>query len=559
MEDIPRIANNRYEIHPYSIEKLNYLLAKKSGADPSVIRNKPHCDRLKVYFSKIPTETIIVEEHYVDHHFLDDFTGYYVVCFKPYKRWCTRLHFFGKKFGKEIFEDILQKKIKGDELQEISDSYIGFTVVKPLPKTIFGKTCLKTLSEDPPGRKYPITRRYRANLFGWNLEVKSLAFQEQDKVVGACSTSALWSVLQGTGVTFHHHIPTPVEITRSATQYVPPTPPETRHFPNSGLTVSHMAQAIKQINLVPFYVSPRTADFQCVADYLKAIVYGYLEGHIPILMTFQLVDYPEGEPPQLHKGIHAVAITGYLPNKAKAVPLRHKEGDPGCLLKASRISMLFVHDDQIGPFTRMEFSEEDREYILPRELAEGYDYSLSTSWRCTGGKPGKVRAVPLALMIPLYCKIRIDYGTVLKAVVSLDAIIEMFRNTNRTTLSQQLEWDIYLTTLNDYKTQLAQREDLDWNVRRDALIHGMPRFIWKATAYDGEKTVIDLLFDATDIEQACLLAHAVPYSSNVYELLEHVSKDRKLSKMIKPTMAWKVLEWFSKLKRKNNSKGALKK
>jgi len=112
---------------------------------------------------------------------------------------------------------------------------------------------------DAAGRRYPITRRYKANLFGWDLEVNSLAFLEQDKVVGACSTSALWSVLQGTGVTFHHHIPTPVEITQSATLYIPPIPPETRHFPNNGLTVPHMAQAIKQVDLVPFYVSPKTA------------------------------------------------------------------------------------------------------------------------------------------------------------------------------------------------------------------------------------------------------------------------------------------------------------
>lgn len=550
-----RSKKNRYAIWRYSHERLTKLLAQNAGADLSVIENKPHCARFKEYFSRVPVSTIIVEEDYVDHHFLDDFTGYYVSCYKPYERWCTRLHFFGEKISEETFQAILERSIGKEELSHYSESYLGFIVVKPLPRTIFGRTCLKTVPVDAVGRRYPITRRYKANLFGWDLEVNSLAFLEQDKVVGACSTSALWSVLQGTGVTFHHHIPTPVEITRSATLYIPPIPPETRHFPNNGLTVPHMAQAIKQVDLVPFYVSPKTAGFQRVADYLKAIIYGYLEGRIPILMTFQLVEYCEGEEPRIHDGIHAVAITGYLPDKEEAIPLKRKADEPGCLLRASRISRLYVHDDQIGPFTRMDFSPEDREYILPKELAEGYDYSLSTSWFCAGRKPGFVRAVPLALMIPLYCKIRIDYATVLKAVVSLDAIIERLRRKGRTTLSRQLEWDIHLITLNDYKTQLADRKDLDWKVRREALTQGMPRFIWKATAFSGKDTVIELLFDATDIEQSCILFHAVPYSSNVYELLEHVSKDPNSVKWAKTIMAWKILEWFSKLKKKKEPKG----
>ena len=39
---------------------------------------------------------------------------------------------------------------------------IGFVVIKPLPKTIFGRTCLKTYDVDQ-GRRHYITRNYDIN------------------------------------------------------------------------------------------------------------------------------------------------------------------------------------------------------------------------------------------------------------------------------------------------------------------------------------------------------------------------------------------------------------
>ncbi len=88
-------------------------------------------------------------------------------------------------------------------------------------------------------RHYPATRRYDAHLLGLELAVESLAFQEQDTVAAACATSALWSVLQGTGVLYHHAITSPVEITKNATEHVRDA---SREFPNYGLYPVQMAE-----------------------------------------------------------------------------------------------------------------------------------------------------------------------------------------------------------------------------------------------------------------------------------------------------------------------------
>lgn len=538
---VPMPTEKRYEIHPYSIDALKTLLAREAKTDIAIVEEKLHCAYFEKYFDKLGAKTIIAEKNYVDHDFLDDFTGYYVRCFKAYNRWCTRLHFFKVDLGEEAFEKILKNPAKPNGGKWILENYLGFVVVKPLPKTIIGRTCLKTLPHEGK-RHYPITRCYGANLFGWNLEVYSLAFQEQDKVVAACSTSALWSVLQGTGKVFHHHIPSPVEITKLATEFLPPVPPETRHLPSRGLSITQMARAIEKHGLEPFYINPINEQV------LKNSIYSYLCGRIPILMSITLVDYCDGEPVKLRRGTHAVAITGFSLGHPEAVPLTLEGEETGFLSRASRINEIYVHDDQLGPFIEMQFGDIDPDDMeLPDDLDERWRYYLSTSWECNGEKSGIVRAIPLALMVPLYHKVRIPYAAIQEVVIGLDSIIEGIREAGSATFSKRLEWDIYLTTLNDFKTAMRDMKGLKWETRRQVLIQELPRFMWRAMAYSGEDLILDLLFDATDIEQGSLLTYAIGHKSNLFDILRYMACDPAIAKRLKTKPEWKVLEWFSNL------------
>jgi hypothetical protein len=136
---------NRLEVHEYSIESLRKLIADKSGSSEDVISSKPHHHYFKGYCDFIGVKTIVVENDYIDHDFLEDFSAYYVRCFSQYRRVCTRLHFFNIKFTQDDFEKYLKSpadaEISHDSLQE---GYLGFVVVKPLPRTVIGRTCLKT-------------------------------------------------------------------------------------------------------------------------------------------------------------------------------------------------------------------------------------------------------------------------------------------------------------------------------------------------------------------------------------------------------------------------------
>jgi hypothetical protein len=203
-----------FEVVPYSKAKLEQLLVTFSDSSSSIAR-KLHLDYFEGYFGQIGAQAIIIEHDYVDRDFLEDHAAYYVRCFQPYKRYCRRLHFFRCEVTQESFSKALNGDTDGVPIDTLQEKYLGFVVVKPLPTTVVGRTCLTTY--ESAGRRYfPIARDYDANLFGISLKIRNtLAFQEQDSVVAACATSALWSVFHGTGKLFQHPIPPPVAITKN--------------------------------------------------------------------------------------------------------------------------------------------------------------------------------------------------------------------------------------------------------------------------------------------------------------------------------------------------------
>ena len=221
-----------FEVYPYSAAQLIGLITDKSGGDQHCVSHKLHSTYFEEYFSEIGAKTILVENRYIDKDFLEDFAGYYVRCFRDYDRRCTRIHFFRAPFNYEGFASYLSGVPTPITAAKLQEAYLGFLVVKPLPKTPIGRTCLRTYPHD--GRRFfPITRNYELSLYGIHLQVLgTLAFQEQDNVVAACATSALWSVFQGTGKLFHHPIPSPVGITKAATDQIPA---DSRNLPNKGL------------------------------------------------------------------------------------------------------------------------------------------------------------------------------------------------------------------------------------------------------------------------------------------------------------------------------------
>lgn len=71
---------------PYSIEALRRLMAGPFADTERVIRDSVHDAYFEEYFGALHAKSILVEDEYTDHDFLEDFAAYYVRCFADYKR-----------------------------------------------------------------------------------------------------------------------------------------------------------------------------------------------------------------------------------------------------------------------------------------------------------------------------------------------------------------------------------------------------------------------------------------------------------------------------------------
>lgn len=480
-----------YRVVPYSIGALRKLLAEFSGASEHAIAAKMHQEYFREYFDHIKCATIVVESEYVDRDYLEDFADYYVRCFQAYARFCARLHFFSSRFDEAAFEALLRD---GGPTSPLG-SYHGFVVIKPLPATVVGRSCLSTYP-DGGGRHYPATRDYDVDLFGIALRVHTLAFQEQDQVAAACATSALWSAFQATAKLFQHPILSPVRITAAAAET---HPHDDRVFPNHGLTVEQMAAAVRVVDLEPcrFEVTD--------PDVLLAAAYSYLKAQIPAILVVELVDTALQQQPQ-EGDWHAVAVTGF--RMGKATPVAWKA--TGMRLSSSRIDRLYVHDDQVGPFARM----------VPRAAAVSWVSSdgsprtgrgLSTSWRGVTGRK-TVRAIPRILLVPLYHKVRIQFDVIQGLLSEVDELLELGRSKGWFSHAERVEWDIHLSTVTRFKQDTFMRPGLDPGERVRILSRSMPRFLWRASARTRLGELMELVFDATDIKQAPMFLFSVSHS-----------------------------------------------
>lgn len=512
--------NTPYRVVPCTLDRVISLLAEVSASTSlAQIASKQHVSYLFDYLDSLGAKTIVLETRYIDHDYLEDYAGYYVRCFNRYRRTTSRLHFFSQSFNSRQFSSVVLDSPNNRLGKKIANSYLGFIVVKPLPQTVIGRTCLKTYPSDNGRRQFPTLHKYSTNLFGLPLSVESLAYQEQDKVVAACATSALWSVFQGSGKVFHHPIPSPIEITKASSVHIPDSgavPHESRSLHHSGLTPTQIAHGVRSVGMDPYLIG---ASNEYV---LKTTAYAYMKAKIPALLGIGLNEIANGVTKKI--GLHAVVLTGYSLGHPQPSPFSNSN----ILITASRIDKIYVHDDQIGPFARMVFTANNM---------------METAWLDSSGIKGNVYADPFMLMIPLYHKIRIPYQIILDKVAIFDATLEVLRAANFVPLTTRLEWDIYLCEVNDFKKEISTNTKLDKKTKRDALLINMPKYLWRATGLDNGIQKFDVLFDATDIEQGAIIITILVYDAalkliliSIYAGISHLLNEatsmffRKISK-----------------------------
>lgn len=432
----------------------------------------------------------VIEDEYIDRDFMEDYSHYYSRCFKQYPRTCCRVHFFGFGVGVEEIKGVLlgvEDDRWRDRLDSIIESYLGFIVLRPLPPTVYSRICLRPVLT---GDAALATTEISVHLFGATLQVRTIPFQEQDSVVAACATSALWSAFQITGRQSPHCIPSPHRITRVATEG---GACESRAFPSKGLTIGEIGRAIFKMGLSQQSLSTYNQEM------FRAEVYAYLRLGIPLILCGTI---REPGKKRDSENWHAVTIVGFH------IP----EGDSGVscgnvFVHGAAIDRLYCHDDRLGPFfefvgepenrdddnkdgAMIKWKTYERKRVLMSDFTLGNDYERFT-----------VKSV----IAPVYHKLRIGLTDVLDELELLNEKILVYLEevgfADKFDI-HHMTWDLYLSSSVDLKKRSRNASTgLDGQLVAKICSEPMPKYVWVASAFEKDRRLGTFLVDATGIAQ----------------------------------------------------------
>lgn len=518
MMEFDQIFQKKIEEEQRNFDKNSFFSLFNSRSDDKNYRQMHY---LFSYLNNMGCKSFLIESLYTDKYYLDDYLHFYGNCHQKYKKNCQRIHFFKDFF--QIDTTTSKENAFYEAQRKIQDNYLGFVVIKPLEQTMIGRTLLSiypgTNSNeinacDCDHRNIMTIHNYHANICGFDLGIKSLPFQEQDSVVSACATIALWSLLEQSTYVYGYYSPTPFEITTAAHQ----TFSMTRTFPSNGLILSQVITAIRTYNME--VEIEEYQDKMPDIDNFLARIYAYVRGKIPIFLGISLPG----------NRFHAVTITGYTLQKSPISITNIR-------LTGHRIKKLYMHDDNIGPFARYTIQKSSGLVPIYLNCEDRKDNNNNFEQIC-----------PISMIIPLYHKIRYPYKYIFKKICIFSNIIlrkllpDYF---DKFAMKDTIEWDIYLSSVNSLKQCFLIEEfynSISANVHQKLINGFFPRFIWRCRFLYNNEPIIEILGDATEAQTAFPFFLGIVFDETNRQNLIDAFKLAKQSSFI--TQNWReITEW----------------
>jgi len=414
---------------------------------------------------------IVVESPYVDRHYLEEFAGYYAANLQAPSNKTTRLHFFRGEHGEDLLDRALERAASdGPDAASaaLQEDYLGFVVIRPLPAAPVGRTVLAQYRGDPQRVYQPAQSEHRVHICGLTLRVQALPFQQQDEAVGACATTALWSALSRAVRADGGRAPTPLTVTKAATQFNVTG----RGLPAAdGLDLNQMLAAVKSFGYSPLVLKPGGAASQ--GAFISSVV-TYLRSGIPVILRI----HGAGQG-------HALTLSGYRehPTEHHAIQV-----SPSRTLPTMKPVHFYAHDDRLGPYARLEVVTEKDEYETLR---------VRFAPRAPGFDEFKEPAIVEHAIVPLYPKLRLtaedltafacEYGPMMAAVAG--------------TFRDQLSVEMRFALAGQY---LREVHGLGLETGRAAKIVTaceLSRYVGILRFKTAEAMLADVLLDTTDIRR----------------------------------------------------------
>ena len=414
--------------------------------------------------SSIPIcKTIVVEQRYRDKDHTHSLSSYYYKSFHQVKSECTRLHFFSNRLSPTSLDSI------GNE--ELSQHYMGYCVLRPFPQRKIGRTVLKRINYVPTLEFPTCHGDFPVNLVGHRLSVKGPGFMEQDTMVSACATTALWMSTTTIGQRFNLRQSSTAEITQMATEYLI----SSRPMPSEGLLLEQMVHCLRKLSYDPLVIG-RTDSVR-----VKHEIYTYIESELPPIILCEL----------LSGGDHAIVGIGHGYHLPITNPFKISVDWPGEMpIQISRssewIPHFLINDDQRGLFRKLSFLDP----TTWRQQLQNASITINTSdarfdeWNCpvtidenypnAGENRGQQIANIWAVIVPLPKGVLL---TVEQAEKKSARLIKLWHYWNSLSVPTDLVLRTYLVQSNEYKERIKKTAVNDF-VKSLIISKPMPRWIW---------------------------------------------------------------------------------
>ncbi len=455
------------------------------------------------YLDALNARSILVENHYVDRHYLDEFSHYYSKSFVPPAASCARLHFFDG-LGDAELSNILTTAYSGKAGRtsaevELQKRYLGFVVRRPLSAATIGRTVLKTYPVENR-RHYSAIRPYTVNVAGLRLVVEGLAYQQQDRGAAVCASTALWSALQRVAYIEGNRTPTPSAITRAARSPYPA---------NVGLGSDQMASALDTLGYIAEGLVP--VDNRPL---FRAEIGSYLDSRLAVILLIA-TKRKTGAGGEVSLR-HAITVTGYSENATIADVIPHlRDGAPPIRMKVGALDTIYVHDDNIGSHVHYELFDSDAEdeqgykklmLRRGRSNAQPADCWPTDEWHVQGA------------LVPKPSKLRLPMAGLFDALLWLRGALEQI-----VFPGVALHFGVRFESGVSYA-----RAVMDLNIDFDQLRSflstvSLPRHIGIVSAHTGETHLCDMIIDVSEIDRnphkpsvLGIVAPGVPFMSEIF-------------------------------------------
>jgi hypothetical protein len=271
-------------------------------------------------------EALLLEFLYIDKDYRSTYYNFYAKKGLRYDPFCVRIHCF--RHSPVLGNDLVLMHAKGHGYeQQLNDEYLGFIVVRPLPRTPIGRTLL-----DPRAIRGFTGNVIRSNnvvhVLGRRVQVRAYPYMQQHTDISVCAHVACWSVLRHYSQRFPQHAE---YLTHDITMMASPDDPGGL-VPSRGLQIENARSIFSRGGTYPdMYVRERK---KSDADFFRSL-FSYVASGFPVFAA-------------MSKKGHAITVIGYGMEESRRPSLIPDQGRFRYVWDYS--TKLVVMDDNHAPY-----------------------------------------------------------------------------------------------------------------------------------------------------------------------------------------------------------------